>query len=97
MGRELGDKLVPLQSVYMRRSLGSARRDGGLRNLREDFEAQGNLGPLTVSGLRLEVDEEESYTEAHGRLHQIITYLRIKSTEEVDEDCNESSFSEPLL
>ena len=82
----------------MRRSLGSARRDGGLRNLREDFEAQGNLEPLLVSGLRLEVDEEESYTEAHERLHQIITYLRIKPTEEeVDEDCNESSFSEPLL
>ncbi len=100
MGRELGDKLVPLKNfVYMRRSLRSARRDGGLRNLREDFEAQRFLGPLPVSGLRLEVDEEESYTEAHGRLHQIITYLRIKSTEEeeVDEDCNKSSFSEPLL
>ena len=93
MGRELGDKLVPLKNfVYRRRSLGSTRRDGGLRNLREDFEAQGILGPLAVSGLRLEVDEEESYTEAHGRLHQIITYLRIKPTEEeVDEDCNESS------
>ena len=96
MGRELGDKLVPLKNfVYRRRSLGSTRRDGrvgGLRNLREDFEAQRLLGPLAVSGLRLEVDEEESYTEAHGRLHQIITYLRIKPTEEeVDEDCNESS------
>ena len=90
--------------MYRRRSLGrignlgGARIVGRLRNLREDFEAQGNLGPLPVSGLRLEVDEEESYTEAHGRLHQIITYLRIKPTEEeVDEDCNESSFSEPLL
>ena len=69
MGRELGDKLVPLKNfVYRRRSLGSTERDGGLRNLREDFEAQGNLEPLPVSGLRLEVDEEESYTEAHGRL-----------------------------
>ena len=88
MGRELGDKLVPLQSVYMRRSLGSARRVGGLRNLREDFEAQGNLEPLPVSGLRLEVDEEESYMEAHGRF---INLRRLNPMEEeVDEDCNDS-------
>ena len=73
----------------MRRSLGSARRvgrDGGLRNLREDFEAQRFLGPLPVSGLRLEVDEDMAYTEAHGRLINVW----MNPTEEVDEDCNDS-------
>ena len=96
MGRELGEKSVPLKNfVYQRRSLGGTRRDGGLRNLREDFEAQRLLGPLAVSGLRLEVDEEESYTEAHGRL---INLRRLNPMEEeVDEHCNESSSSEPLL
>ena len=80
----------------MRRSLGSARRvgrDGGLRNLKEDFEAQRILSPLAVSGpvsgLRLEVDEDMAYMEAHGRL---INLWRLNPTEEeVDEHCNESS------
>ena len=77
----------------MRRSLGSARRvgrDGGLRNLKEDFEAQRILSPLAVSGpvsgLRLEVDEDMAYMEAHGRLINVW----MNPTEEVDEDCNDS-------
>ena len=91
MGRELGEKSVPLQSVYMRRSLGSTERDGGLRNLREDFEAQRFLRPLAVSGLRQEVDEDMACMEAHGR--RKLNPME----EEVDEDCNESSSPEPLL
>ena len=96
MGRGLGDKSVPLKSVYRRRDgrLGSVGRDRGLRNLREDIEAQRILGPLPVSGLRQGGDEEESFTEDIVRL---IYLRRLNPGEEVDEDCNDSSSYETLL